>query len=147
MMKSKLVWEGGGERTFVLVLETGEEAFAAISRFAKDQGLRAASFTAIGAFERAEVGWFDFAQKTYRPIPLDEQCEVLSLIGDIVSGEDGDPSVHGHIVLGLSDGAARGGHLLKGLVHPTLEITLVEMPAHLHRKARPDLGIALIDLS
>ncbi|THD57481.1 PPC domain-containing DNA-binding protein [Phenylobacterium sp.] len=145
-MKSKLVWENAGERTFVLVLDSGEEAFGAIAQFARDKGLHAASFTAIGAFERAEVGWFDFVQKTYRPIPVDEQCEVLSLIGDIVTGDDGGPSLHAHIVLGLSDGAARGGHLLKGFVHPTLEVTVVETPAHLCRRKRPDLGIALMDL-
>jgi predicted DNA-binding protein with PD1-like motif len=29
------------------------------------------------------VGWFDRAAKQYRRIPVDEQCEVLSLIGDV----------------------------------------------------------------
>src|ERR1700761_6811819 len=145
-MRSKLVWEDAGERTFILVLDSGEEAFAAVTQFAKGKGLHAASFTAIGAFERAEGGWFDFTDKTYRPIPVNEQCEVLSLIGDIVTGDDGGPSLHAHIVLGLSDGAARGGHLLKGVVHPTLEVTLIETPAHLRRKKQPGLGIALIDL-
>lgn len=52
-----------------------------------------------------------------------------------------------HVVLGLSDGSTRGGHLLEGTVQPTLEVTLVETPAHLRRKKRPELGIALIDLA
>ncbi len=145
-MRSKLVWEDAGERTFVLVLDAGEEAFSAIAAFAAREGLQAASLTAIGAFERATVGWFDFDTKDYRPIPVDEQCEVLSLIGDIAQGDDGKASLHAHTVVGLSDGTTRGGHLLNGLVHPTLEVTVVETPAHLHRRRRPALGIALIDL-
>jgi predicted DNA-binding protein with PD1-like motif len=146
-MKSKLVWENAGERTFILVLDSGDEAFAAITAFAAEAGLKAASLTAIGAFENATIGWFDFYVKAYHPIEVAEQCEVLSAIGDVATGDDGKPSVHIHTVLGLVDGSTRGGHLLRGLVHPTLEVTVVETPAHLHRRKQPDLGIALIDLT
>src|SRR5205814_9350423 len=66
----------------------------------------------------------------YRRIPVDEQCEVLSLIGDVAEGQDG-PIVHAHVVLGLSDGTTRGGHLLEGLVFPTLEVVVTETPAEL----------------
>lgn len=146
-MKSKLVWENAGERTFVLVLDAGEEAFAAIAEFAARNDLSGASLTALGAFESATVGWFDLARKTYRPIEIPQQCEGLSLIGDIATGDDGKPSLHLHAVLGLSDGSARGGHFLRGIVRPTFEVTLVETPAHLRRRKRPELGIALIDLA
>ena len=71
----------------------------------------------------------------------------LSLLGDIATGDDGKPSLHMHAVLGLSDGTTRGGHFLKGIVRPTLEVTIVETPARLRRRKRPELGIALIDLS
>jgi len=114
--------------------------------FANESGLSAASLTAIGAFERATVGWFDMASKSYRKIEVNEQCEVLSAIGDIAVGDDGKPSLHVHIVLGLADGSTRGGHLLAGTVRPTLEVVLTEVPAMLRRKKQPDLGIALIDL-
>ena len=146
-MKSRLVWEKDGERTFVVVLDSGEEAAAALKGFADEAGLNGASLTAIGGFERAVVGWFDFARKEYRPNAVDEQCEVLSVMGDVAEGDDGAASVHMHAVLGLSDGTTRGGHLLSGVVHPTLEVTIVESPAHLRRKKRPGLGCALIDLS
>jgi predicted DNA-binding protein with PD1-like motif len=146
-MKSKLVAENNGQRTFVIVLDASDEAIAALTAFAVSEAIRGASFTALGAFSRAVVGWFDLAAKTYRSIPVHEQCEVLSAIGDVAEGEDGKPSLHVHAVLGLSDGSTRGGHLLKGFVDPTLEVTLVETPIHLHRTKRPELGIALIDLS
>jgi len=145
-MKSKLVAETAGERTFVLILDPGEEAFATITRSAAQQGLSAASLTALGAFSEATVGWFDLAAKSYKKIPVEQQCEVLSTIGDIATGDDGKPSLHLHTVLGLSDGSTRGGHLLQGVVRPTLEVTLVETPGHLRRRQRPEIGIALIDL-
>lgn len=145
-MKSKLVAESAGERTFVLILDPGDEAFATITKFTIEKGLSAASLTAIGAFSGATVGWFDLAAKTYRKIPIDEQCEVLSAIGDVALNDKGKPSLHMHVVLGMRDGSTRGGHLLEGMVRPTLEVTLVEAPAHLRRKQRPELGLALIDL-
>jgi uncharacterized protein len=101
---------------------------------------------AIGAFSKAKVGWFDIEAKTYRPIVVAEQCEVLSLIGDIAEGDDGKASLHLHAVLGLQDGSVRGGHLMEGTVRPTLEVTITETAKHLRRKKRPDLGIALINL-
>jgi predicted DNA-binding protein with PD1-like motif len=143
-MKSTLAAEEGSERTFVLVLDEGEEAFAAISAFAAEQGLSAASLTAIGAFSGAKVGWFNLDARRYEPIPVDEQCEALSLIGDIATGDDGKPSLHMHAVLGLRDGSTRGCHFLQGTVRPTLEVTVVETAAHLRRRKRSDLGIALI---
>ena len=145
-MHSKLLWSKAGERTFAVILEPGEEAFSALTAFAGVSGLSGASLTAIGAFERATVGWFDLKKKSYKPSEIDQQCEALSLIGDIATGDDGKPSLHIHAVVGLSDGTTRGGHLLKATVRPTLEVTIVETPAHLRRKKRPDLGIAMINL-
>jgi uncharacterized protein len=146
-MKSKVVSNQASSRTIIVVLDTGEEAFAALALFADEFGISGASLTAIGAFENAVVGWFDVATKSYRKIRVDEQCEVLSAIGDIATGDDGKASLHVHVVLGLSDGTTRGGHLLEGRVRPTLEVVLEETPAALRRRKRPELGIALIDLA
>ncbi|HZC98564.1 MAG TPA: PPC domain-containing DNA-binding protein [Bradyrhizobium sp.] len=146
-MKTRVVSDQPGEQVHVVILDSGEEAFATLTRFANQTGISAASLSAIGAFERATVGWFDFASKSYRKIEVNEQCEVLSAIGDIAVGDDGKASLHIHIVLGLSDGSTRGGHLLTGMVRPTLEVVVTEVPAKLRRKKRADLGIALIDIA
>ena len=145
-MKSTKVAGDAGLETRVAVLDSGEEAVAALTTFANDAQLTTASLTAIGAFEKATVGWFDFEKKTYKKIEVGEQCEVLSAIGDVAIGDDGKASLHVHVVLGLSDGTTRGGHLLAGTVRPTLEVVLIDTPSHLRRKKKPDLGIALIDL-
>ena len=131
--------------TYVVVCDPGDEAVSALAQFARAEDLEAAQITAVGAFEHAVVGWFDRSAREYRRIPVDEQCELLSLIGDVAVGEDG-PSVHVHAVLGLSDGTTRGGHLLEARVFPTLEAVVTETPARLRKVMHPDIGIALIDL-
>jgi len=146
-MQFKQVADGAGGRTFVVVLEPGEEVLTTLAGFAMENAMGGASLTAIGAFQGATIGWFDLQAKSYRKIPVQEQCEVLSIIGDVAEGDDGRPSLHVHAVLGLSDGTTRGGHLLEAHVQPTLEVMVVETPGHLRRRKRPELGIALIDLS
>jgi predicted DNA-binding protein with PD1-like motif len=143
-MKSRRVAEGPAN-VHVVILDAGDEAFAALTRFANAEKLSAASLTAIGAFEKATIGWFDLAAKDYRKIEINEQCEVLSALGDVAIGDDGRASLHVHVVLGLSDGTTRGGHFLSGIVRPTLEVVLTEAPATLRRRKRADLGIALVD--
>ena len=145
-MKSTKIAGDAGSETRVVILDSGEEAFAALTKFANEAGITAASLTAIGAFEKATIGWFDFDKKTYKKIEVEQQCEVLSAIGDVAVGDDGKASLHLHVVLGLADGTTRGGHLMKGTVRPTLEVVLTDTPKHLRRKKNADIGIALIDI-
>jgi uncharacterized protein len=145
-MQSKQVSNNEGEKLWILVLASGEEAKETITAFAKKEKIRAASFVALGAFSRAVVGYFDWEKKKYMPIPIHSQVEVITLVGDIAEDENGDPSLHAHTVLGMPDGTTRGGHLIEGHVRPTLEVTLTETPAHLVRKKKPELGLALIDI-
>ncbi len=144
-MQAQSVVEGS-ERVIVLVLDPGEEAFKAIADFANRERITGASVSAIGAFERAKLGWFDPEAKSYQPITVDQQCEVLSLAGDIAEGDDLESSLHLHAVLGLRDGSVQGGHLISGVVRPTLEVVIRETVQHLRRRKRADLGIALIKI-
>lgn len=133
------------ERTFALIFDTGDEVVANLKAFAQESSLTACHFTAIGAFSDAILGFFDWEQKEYLRIPVNEQVEVLSLVGDIAL-KDGQPSVHAHVVLGKSNGTAHGGHLMEAHVRPTLELILVESPNHLQRTFDETTGLALIDL-
>ncbi len=142
-MKSKLLHEGD-EKTFVIVFDAGDEVVAGLLDFAKEHK-RAASLTAIGAFERVTLGFFMSERKDYKKIFIDEQVEVMSLVGNITLEESGEPKVHAHVVVGKSDGTAHGGHLLEAHVRPTLEVILVESPKVLRRKMNAEVGLALID--
>lgn len=143
-MKSKIV-EDADVVTYVVVCDPGDEAMASLKQFARSERLEASQITGVGGFERATLGWFDRAAKQFRHIPVDEPSEVLSLIGDVAE-DQGGPGLNVHVVLGLSDGTTRGGHLIEGQVFPTLELVVTENPAELRRVMHPDLGVALIDL-
>lgn len=130
-------------KTWAVVLETGDEAGACLLEFARAQQLSAAHFTAIGAFQRAVLAYFDWDTKDYERIEVGQQVEVVSLIGDVALKGD-LPSLHMHAVLGQRDGNALGGHLLEGHVRPTLEVIVTEAPAHLRRRHDPVSGLALI---
>jgi uncharacterized protein len=145
-MKAQLVHENEGEKTFVLVFASGDETVAGLTAFAKEKKLGASRLTAIGGFQEATLGYFNLEKKDYDKIPVREQVEVLSLVGDITLTDKGEPKIHVHAVLGRSDGTTRGGHLIEGRVRPTLEVVLVESPRHLRRKHDPETGLALIQV-
>ena len=144
-MKAKLLDDQGG-KTFAVVFDTGDEVASGLLAFARKYRLAGSHFTAIGAFEGATLGYFDWQQKDYQKIPVREQVEVLSLVGDISLDEKGEPKVHAHVVVGRFDGTALGGHLLEARVRPTLEVILVESPKHLRRRYDPESKLALIQL-
>jgi predicted DNA-binding protein with PD1-like motif len=144
-MTSKLLHEAGGLRTFALVFETGDSVVEGLQRFGREQQVRAAQFTAIGAFSRVTVGYFEWERKEYQRIRFDEQVEVLVLAGNF-GMNGGESALHAHVVLGRADGSACGGHLLDATVRPTLEVIVIETPQHLQRRVDQMTGLALITM-
>jgi predicted DNA-binding protein with PD1-like motif len=133
------------EKAFILVFETGDEVMEGLLAFARENEITAGHFTAIGALSDVVLGYLDWEKKDYEQIPLPEQVEVLSLVGDVAVA-DGAPQVHAHVVVGKRDGTAHGGHLIEGHVRPTLEVVVHESPEHLRRKLDPRTGLWLIDV-
>ncbi|WP_207346026.1 PPC domain-containing DNA-binding protein [Arthrobacter sp. E3] len=145
-MKWTLLHEHHGLRSFLLVLDKGEEAHAAITAFASEQDINAASLSAIGAASSATLGYFDPETSSYLDTEFNEQMELASCLGDIAD-DHGKPALHAHIVLGRRDYSAVAGHLQKLHVFPTMEIILTESPAHLRKRMDDATGLALIDPS
>jgi len=130
--------------TYVVILETGEELLSSLKEFAEAAHLAGSSFKAIGALSQVELGWFNWKTKKYQTaVKLDEQVELLSLIGDVAL-QNGEPKVHAHLVIGRADGTAHGGHLLSAIVRPTCELVITESPRHLEKAIDPESGLALI---
>ncbi|CAN5815512.1 DNA-binding protein [soil metagenome] len=142
-MRSKLLHDNQGERTFVVIFDKGDEPMDGLARFAKEQKLSAARISGIGAFSDATLGFFDRGTMNYKEIPVKDQVEVLSLLGDIALSDD-EPKVHVHVVLGKVDGSTVGGHLIRAEVWPTLEVMVVESPTHLRKYHDKETGLALI---
>jgi uncharacterized protein len=143
-MRSKLIAEY--PKTFVVILDTGDEILSSLKSFARTEHLAGSSFKAIGALSAVELGWLNWETRKYETaVKLQEQVELLSLIGDIALKDD-EPQVHAHLVIGRQDGTAHGGHLLSASVRPTCEIVITESPQHLQKEIDPVSGIALIRL-
>lgn len=141
-MRSRQVAEN--PKTFVVILDTDDEILSSLKDFAQTKHLGGSSFKAIGALRDVELGWFDWESKKYKTaVKLQEQVELLSLIGDIALKDD-EPQIHAHLVIGRQDGTAHGGHLLSATVRPTCEIVITESPQHLQKQIDPESGIALI---
>jgi predicted DNA-binding protein with PD1-like motif len=146
-MKSKLLSNGGnGERSFAIVFDTGDEITTELLNFAREKNVSSAHFAAIGACERVTIAFYNLEKKEYEENPVDEQVEVMSLVGNITIYEN-EPKLHAHISVGKRDGTAHGGHLIEGVVRPTLELFLTETPALLQRADDEESGLPLIDLN
>lgn len=132
--------------TYVVVFATGDEVMSGLKAFAAEHDLAAASFTAIGACQEADLAGYLADTKSYSDIPVRQQMEVVSFIGDLTRDAAGTGyAVHAHAVLtNHTDGAAIGGHVMRLVVRPTLEVFVTASPTTLHRVDDEASGLALI---
>jgi uncharacterized protein len=143
-MKVKLLNENGGQRDFAVIFQPGDEFFAGLTQFANDYHVQSAHLTAVGGLHDARLSWYDESKKAYRVIPVDQQSEVDSLVGDIAL-LNGKPSVHMHCVVSLEDGTTRGGHVLGGHVSPLLEVWVTVNSTPMLKKHDEKTGLNLMD--
>ena len=143
-MQHKLLHESAGQRTYAVVLETGDEVLDRLQKFAAAQNIFAAQLTGIGALQDVVQLYFDWPEKDYVRIPVREQVEVASHVGDIAQSPSGGPALHIHLVVGKRDGTALAGHLGEAHVRPTLEVIITESSAHLRKVEDAETGLALI---
>jgi predicted DNA-binding protein with PD1-like motif len=134
----------GDIKTYLLVFDTGQEVMKGLLAFARKHRLTAGHLTGIGAISDAVVGYFDPQKKAYLRIHEEGQQEVLALTGNLAL-YDNEPFFHVHTVLGLRDGATRGGHLFEMTVRPTVELVLTAYPKAVDRKIDPEWGLPLLD--
>ena len=131
-------------KNYAIVLAKGDEVMSGLTDFARQNKVTSASFTAIGAFSHAIVAWFDDSRKEFKLIPIKQQVELVSMIGDITLVNN-KPAVHTHVSLASSDGTVRGGHLINAFVFPTLELFVTVYPTPLHKQPDEATGLELID--
>lgn len=133
------------QNSFVLVFAPDEPIVDGIMQFARAEGVRAARLSAIGGFSKAVLGYFSREHLSYEHVAVDEQVELLSLIGDIAT-KDGERLLHAHVVVGHRDGHTTGGHLISATVWPTVELFADVYSTPIVKKQRAELGIATIEL-
>ena len=131
---------------YLLRLERGEDVLPTISEFCKRKGILSGSFRAIGAVERAKIGFYNLAEKKYGDIVYPEAREVTSMTGNIAQ-VDGVPFVHAHAVLtDMVKNECIGGHVFEAKVAVTLEVHLVAFNENIARKMDGTIELKLLDL-
>ena len=127
----------------VLRLDRGADIVDSITDYAVAHHVQTAWFTYLGAVSRASLRYFDQTEMVYRDFTVDRHLEVLSGTGN-VSMLDGAPFVHTHAAFGDDTGAALGGHLNRGCMVFSLEVSLQELVGDaLVRSPDPETGLKL----
>ncbi len=132
-------------RHHLLVFDTNDDFLPVLTEFVKRNDIQGASFSAIGAFQQAVIAYWNWDTKKYEHIEMMEQVEVLALSGSVARVAE-DVKIHAHTILGRRDGATIGGHLIRAIVRPTLELFLLDLGARLARRRDDATGLWLLDL-
>jgi hypothetical protein len=85
----------------------------ALSELCREQDVQLGRIEAIGAVQRARLGYYDQHTRQYQFFTLEQGLEITSLMGNI-SLKDGEPMVHAHVTLADPNGRTFGGHLAQG---------------------------------
>jgi hypothetical protein len=137
--------EGRLVKVMIERFRVGDDVLDRLSQLARVNGITAASFTALGAVEKACVG-FLAENDEYSTVSYDGPLEVLSCVGN-VSLKEGEPFIHAHIAIADKEGNAYGGHLMPGcIVSATFEVTLLVYEGmNLVRKLDSERKLFLLD--
>ncbi len=128
--------------SYLLRLETDEEIIGSVVRFANDRRIDCASVSGIGTIHEAVLGYFDRQTREYLKRPVEADCEIVSLTGN-VGLKEGKPVAHLHVALGTRDFQTLSGHLFEGKVAATCELVVRALPGLLERSKDPTTGLWL----
>lgn len=118
---------GKSGRTFRINMTKGDEMMSGLTDFAEKYHIKNGHFTALGAINKATFGWTDVERGLgQKKIELNEEAEIVSLLGSISVDAQGRSTVHGHGSVALSDGSVRGGHFWEAHVSIIAEVFVTE---------------------
>lgn len=93
----------------------GCDLLAELTKLAVERDIRLGRVEAIGAVQKACIGYYHQETRIYRHIDFDQPMEITHLVGNI-SLKEGNPFVHAHITLADASGKSHGGHLAPGTI-------------------------------
>ena len=109
---------------FDVAFTTGDEILSGLTDLAIKHKITSGYITGLGGLSGALLAFGDPAINAFKRIPVDEKCELVSLVGHIQL-RDGVPTVHLHAVVALKDGSTKAGHVFEARVTPLAEISVV----------------------
>ena len=118
---------GKGGRTFRVNMTKGDEIMSGLTDFAEKYHIRNGHFTALGAINKGLFGWSDVERGLgQKKIELNQEAEIVSLMGSMTTDSQGRGTVHGHGTVALSDGTVRGGHWWEAHVSIIADVFVTE---------------------
>ena len=96
-------------------LSHGADLLEEITDLCRREDIRLGRLEALGAVQRARLGFYDQQARLYQFLEIDRPLEITNLVGN-VSLKDGNPFVHAHVTLADKAGNVFGGHLAPGTV-------------------------------
>ena len=118
---------GSGARTYRVNFAKGDEILSGLTEFAEKNHIKNGHFTALGAINKGLFGWTDVESgKGQKKIELNQEAEIVSLMGSISVNAQGESNVHAHGSVALSDGSVRGGHWWEAHVSIIAEVFVTE---------------------
>ena len=117
---------GPSGHTYQVTFGKGDEVASGLTEFAEKNHIRNGHFTGLGAIDQGVLQWADPIHKGHKTTEVNEEAEIVSLVGSIGTDKDGKPTVHAHIAVALSDGTTRGGHLVEARVSIVCQVFVVE---------------------
>jgi len=98
-----------------------------LTEFAEKYPHQERPFHAIGAINKGVFGWTDVERGLgQKKIELNQEAEIVSLMGSISVNNQGQSNVHGHGTVALSDGSVKGGHCGEAHVSIIAEVFVTE---------------------
>lgn len=132
-------------RQYVLRLDPGEEVMATLLDFVGREKIGGGYFVAFGAFSRVRLCYFDVVARQYTAHDVDQQVEVVSLLGNVACA-DSRPIIHMHAAVSDAQSRTYSGHVGEGVVQPTLEVFLTTLEGEIRRARDPATGLELLAL-
>ena len=129
--------------TYVVRLNRGEEVIEELKKLCKEEDIKLAEITGLGASNLVEIGVFNPGTKEYNTKVFEGMFEITSLIGN-VTRKDGEVYLHIHINFGDENGAVLGGHLVQAKISATSEIIIRGIPGEVGRELNEEIGLNLL---
>ena len=133
------------DKDYFIYIEKNEKVMDTLTRFCKDQFITNAKISGIGAVKQSEIGAYDTIGKEYIRKQFPDVWELVSYEGNVTL-KDGDPFVHGHVVLSNHDMKTIGGHLFEMTVAAVGEFFLRKFDNDAYREINEDVGLPCICL-
>jgi predicted DNA-binding protein with PD1-like motif len=131
---------------YLLVLDRDEELVSTVTAFLEERKILGGTVSGIGALKNHTMGFFDVEKQEYLKRTFEENMELGNLTGTIGT-VDGKPFLHAHATVCGPELIAFTGHLFKGEVAVTAELTVTDFETELPRAEDEDLGLKLFHVT